>query len=76
MTSDLYEANQLADSIRKALNTQIPTFIKRADRNSYVAENYKTMHKLGKELFDDLPIESAAEVTLLEDKIEEQHINL
>ena len=45
MTSDLYEANQLADSIRKALNTQIPTFIKRADRNSYVAENYKTMHK-------------------------------
>jgi thymidylate synthase ThyX len=76
MTSDLCEANRLADSIRKALNTQIPTFIKRADRNSYIAENYKTMHNLGKELFDAIPIESAAEVTLLEDAAEDHYINL
>ena len=76
MTSDLYEANQLADSIRKALNTQIPTFIKRAGRNSYIAENYKAMHKLSKEMFGVLPIESAEEVTLLKDSVEDQQINL
>jgi len=76
MTSDLFEANQLANSIRKALNTQIPTFIKRADKNLYVAENHQAMHKLSKELFDLLPIESAAEVTLLEDVVEDQYINL
>ena len=76
MTSDLFEANQLANSIRKALNTQIPTFIKRANKNLYVAENHQAMHKLSKELFDLLPIESAAEVTLLEDVVEDQYINL
>ena len=71
MTSDLSEANQLAASIRKALNTQIPTFIKRADRNPYTAANHETMRSLCEELFGLLPIESTAEVILLEDAAED-----
>nr|MBC8285074.1 FAD-dependent thymidylate synthase [Nitrospinota bacterium] len=76
MTSDLSEAHQLAESIRKALNTQIPTFIKRADYNCYTAENHRTMRTLCRELFDSEPIDSSAEVVLLEDPAEDQHINL
>ena len=76
MTNDLSEAHQLAESIRKALNTQIPTFIKRADKNTYNAENHQAMRGLCKEIFDSLPIETSAEVVLLEDETESQHINL
>jgi len=76
MTSDLSEANQLAESIRKALNTQIPTFIKRADRNPYIAANHETMRSLCEELFGLLPIESTAEVILLEDAADDHQINL
>ena len=76
LTSDLSEAHQLAESIQKALNTQIPTFIKRADKNSYNAENHRAMRGLCKGIFDSLPIETAAEVVLLEDEAESHHINL
>ena len=76
MTLDLSEANQLADSIRKALNTQIPTFIKRADRNSYTVANRRAMRVLCEELFGSLPIETAAEVVLLEDNVQDQYHNL
>ena len=38
LSHELTEANHLAELIRKALNTQIPTFIKRADRNTYLTE--------------------------------------
>jgi thymidylate synthase ThyX len=76
MTNDLSEAHQLAESIRKALNTQIPTFIKRADKNTYNAENHQAMRGLCKEIFDSIPIETTAEVVLLEDEAESQHINL
>ena len=76
MNLGLYEANQLADSIRKALNTQIPTFIKRADRNAYTVENRCAMRVLCEELFGSLTIETAAEVVLLEDKAQDQYHNL
>lgn len=76
MMSDLFEARQLAESIRKALNTQIPTFIKRAGYNPYTAENNRTMRKLCQELFVSEPIEPSAEVVLLEDATEDQHTNL
>ena len=46
LTQDLDEAHKLAESIRKALNTQIPTFIKRAKRNDYLADNHHSMREV------------------------------
>ncbi len=76
LSHDLCEAHELAKSIRKALNTQIPTFIKRAEKNTYTSENHRAMRQLCGELFDSAPIESSAEVVLLDDAAEDQHINL
>ncbi|MBC8287203.1 MAG: FAD-dependent thymidylate synthase [Nitrospinae bacterium] len=76
LSHDLVEAHDLAESIRKALNTQIPTFIKRAGRNVYMADNHHAMRKLCQELFASVPIESVAEVELLEDRPEDQWVNL
>jgi thymidylate synthase ThyX len=76
LSHDLDEAHELAASIRKALNTQIPTFIKRADRNDYMAGNHHKMRKLCQELFATVQIETSAEVELLTDRPEDQHINL
>ncbi len=76
LSHDLCEAHELADSIRKALNTQIPTFIKRAGRNAYVADNHHAMRNLCRELFASVEIETSAEVELLEDSPEDQRINL
>lgn len=76
LTNGLSEAHELAGSIRKALNTQIPTFIKRAERNSYMAENHRAMRELCRELFASVNIETSAEVELLEDSPEDQRINL
>ena len=76
LSQDLDEAHELAGSIRNALNTQIPTFIKRAARNNYVANNHQAMRKLCHELFASVQIENSAEVELLEDIAEDQWINL
>jgi thymidylate synthase ThyX len=76
LSHDLGEAHELAASIRKALNTQIPTFIKRAGRNDYLADNHHAMRKLCQELFAFIQIETSAEVELLEDSHEDQRINL
>ncbi|MZH02986.1 MAG: hypothetical protein F3745_06230 [Nitrospinae bacterium] len=76
LSHDLGEAHELAESIRKALNTQIPTFIKRAGRNDYVADNHHAMRKLCQELFASVQIETSAEVELLEDSPEDQRVNL
>lgn len=76
LSQDLDEAHELAGSIRNALNTQIPTFIKRAARNNYVANNHQAMRKLCQELFASVQIENSAEVELLEDIAEDQWINL
>ena len=76
LSHDLGEAHELAESIRKALNTQIPTFIKRARRNDYMADNHHAMRKMCQELFASVEIEISAEVELLEDSPEDQHINL
>jgi len=67
LSHDLTEAHTLAEAIRKALNTQIPTFIKRAKRNPYRIENRDKMRQLCRELFASVSIETAAEVQLLED---------
>ena len=76
LSHDLGEAHELAASIRKALNTQIPTFIKRAGRNDYSVDNHHAMRKLCQELFAFIQIETSAEVELLEDSHEDQRINL
>jgi thymidylate synthase ThyX len=76
LSNDLHEAHDLAESIRKALNTQIPTFIKRAGRNSYLADNHQKMKELCREFFASVEIESSAEVELLEDSPEDQWVNI
>ena len=76
LSQELQEAGALAESIRRALNTQIPTFIKRAARNDYLAENYRNMRILCGELFKSVPIEKAAEVVLIEDRPEDYRISL
>ncbi|MBT7936686.1 MAG: FAD-dependent thymidylate synthase, partial [Nitrospina sp.] len=76
LSNDLHEAHELAESIRKALNTQIPTFIKRAERNSYVADNHHKMRELCRELFTSVEIENSVEVELLEDSPNDQWVNL
>lgn len=76
LSHDLCEAHELAGSIRTALNTQIPTFIKRAGRNAYMADNHHAMRKLCQELFASVHIETSAEVELLEDSPEDQWVNL
>ena len=76
LSHDLGEAHELAESIRKALNTQIPTFIKRAERDTYLVDNNRKMRELSKELFATVHIETSAEVTLLDDKPEAQWVNL
>ena len=76
LTQDLDEAHKLAESIRKALNTQIPTFIKRAKRNDYLVDNHHSMRKLSQDLFNSVQIDSSPELELLEDRPEDQWINL
>ncbi|MCH8157153.1 MAG: FAD-dependent thymidylate synthase [Nitrospinae bacterium] len=76
LSQELDEGWTLAENIRKALNTQIPTFIKRAAKNDYLAENQKKMRDLGVALFKDIPIDTAPEVALLEDRVEDYSLNL
>ena len=76
LSQDLDEAHKLAESIRKALNTQIPTFIKRAKRNDYLVNNHHKMRRLCHDLFISAQIESSPELELLEDRPEDQWVNL
>ncbi len=76
LSQELREAHDLAESIREALNTQIPTFIKRAERNDYLADNHRKMRTFCAELFKGVPIDKSAEVVFLEDKPEDYSINL
>ena len=76
LSQELDEGWTLAENIRKALNTQIPTFIKRAAKNDYLAENQKKMRDLCTGLFKDIPIETVPEVALLEDRVEDYSLNL
>ena len=76
LSHDLTEAHGLAEAIRKALNTQIPTFIQRAGRNSYRMENHGKMRQLCRALFASVQIETSAEVELLEDSSKGQWVNL
>ncbi len=76
LSQELDEGWLLAENIRKALETQIPTFIKRAGKNDYLAENQKKIRDLSTSLFKDVPIETVPEVALIEDRVEGYTINL
>jgi thymidylate synthase ThyX len=76
LTQDLKECHVLAGKIRTALDTYIPTFVKRAERNEYLAQNDRAMRKLSKEIFQGIPVSNNPEVDLLEDKAEDFQTNL
>jgi thymidylate synthase ThyX len=76
MSQDLSEAQDLAGKIREALDTQIPTFIKRAAKNDYRIQIDRAMQALCDDLFQGVAIEKSPEVVLLEDKDEDYSINL
>ena len=76
LSQELDEGWLLAENIRKALETQIPTFIKRAGKNDYLAGNQKKLRELSTALFKDVAIETVPEVALIEDRVEDYAINL
>jgi thymidylate synthase ThyX len=76
LTQGLGEGHALARDIQNALNTQIPTFIKRATKNNYQADNHRNMRRLSAELFAGIPIEKCAEVVLLEDPQDESQTQM
>ncbi|GJL79598.1 MAG: thymidylate synthase [Nitrospinaceae bacterium] len=76
LTQGLGEGHSLAAAIQTALNTQIPTFIKRASKNTYQADTHKNMRRLCARLFEGIPIEKSAEVVLLEEGSEEPSTHL
>ncbi|HJL72322.1 MAG TPA: FAD-dependent thymidylate synthase, partial [Nitrospinaceae bacterium] len=76
LSQELDEGWLLAENIRKALETQIPTFIKRAGKNDYLAGNQEKLRELSTALFKDVAIETVPEVALIEDRVEDYAINL
>ena len=76
LSQDLSEAQDLAGKVKEALDSQIPTFIKRAAKNDYRMQTDRAMQALCDDLFQGVAIESAPEVVLLEDKDEDYSINL
>ncbi len=76
LTQNLREANDLAGKIQEALNHQIPTFIKRAQKNEYAAIVENEMQKICSELFASESIDSSPEVELLDDNPENYGVNL
>jgi len=76
LSQELDEGWLLAENIRKALDTQIPTFIRRASKNDYFAENQSRIREFSIALFKDIPIQKVPEVVLIEDQVEDYTINL
>ena len=76
LSQELDEGWLLAENIRKALDTQIPTFIRRASKNNYLAENQSRIREFSIALFKDIPIQTVPEVVLIEDRVEDYTINL
>lgn len=73
---ELKEAQSLGSAIRDALNHQIPTFIKRAEKNEYEMENERNMRQLCGSIFKHIKIEKAAEVVFLANREEDYTTNL
>ncbi len=76
LSQDLNEAQDLAGKIKEALDSQIPTFIKRAAKRDYRIQIDRAMRNLCDDLFQGVAIDSSPEVVLLEDKDEDYSIHL
>ena len=76
LSNDLEEARSLAASIKTALDHQIPTFIKRAEKNQYRIDIDRAMKSLCGQLFADEKIETVPEVVLLDDRPEHHQDDL
>lgn len=76
LTHPLDEARALAPLIRDALHPLIPTFIKRAGEKPYLREIDRNMRRLCGDLFQDIAIDTAPEVILLEDRPQDYFVNL
>jgi thymidylate synthase ThyX len=76
LSQGLSEAQDLAGKIKEALDSQIPTFIKRAAKNDYRIQIDRAMQTLCDDLFQGVAIELSPEVVLLEDKDEDYSVNL
>jgi thymidylate synthase ThyX len=63
---DLAEAQTLASGIHTALNTLIPSFVKRARRSEYLAETYAATHTLSSQLLAQAPLEPSQAVRLVD----------
>ena len=76
LSQNLREAEDLAGKIREALDSQIPTFIKRAAKQDYRMQIDRAMQSLCDGLFQGVAIESSPEVVLLTDRDEDYKINM
>lgn len=76
LTQNLQEGVTLAGQIREALNHQIPTFIKRAEKKTYQSDIDRHMRRLCDALFGQEPIATAPEVVLLVDRPEDYRMNM
>src|SRR5215813_6676519 len=63
---DLVEAESLASGIHTALNTLIPSFVKRARRSEYLAETYAATRALSTQVQAHPPIASSQSVRLVD----------
>jgi len=63
---ELSEAKSLAESIRKALDVLIPSFVKRAKFSPYLAETHTATRALSAELLTGMPVDASKPVTLVD----------
>jgi thymidylate synthase ThyX len=63
---DLAEAQSLAVGIHAALNVLIPSFVKRARRNDYLAETFAAARTLTTQLLAQTPVEPSQSVRLVD----------
>ena len=63
---DLKEAHSIASGMHKSLEQLIPSFVKRARRNEYLADTYTIVRSLAKELTAPIPVSQSQPVTLVD----------
>jgi len=65
-SQELTEMKDLAAGIHTALNALIPSFVKRARRNDYLAETFSAVRTLAAQLLTQTPVTPSQPVTLIE----------
>jgi len=74
-SSELPEAHEIADEMKRELDKTIPTFIKRAQRNEYQVNFCRDMQNLAQNLFRGIPIQPENEVVYFEDNPDDYIVN-